>query len=929
MKNSDHIKKIFVISNTHWDREFRFSFEKTRHNLIRMLDTTIDILESDKDYDSFTMDGHTIMIDDYLEQRPERKAQIKKLISGGRLIIGPYYTLAEEFSILQESLVRNLIYGRKTIDKYGGKSGTVAYTPSSWGQTGQLPQILAEFGLDKVMFYRGISHHESDAEWIWEAPDGTKAMASRFAIYARYNWYYQVHRPTYRNRIFEKDYIWGEFNESPFMICDQFTYENKSYDIVAPVANFDDTKLVESIENMVKTEGKHFTSDVFLAMNGHDISVAYPLESHVIKRANELLFGKYEIRHTNLEEFWEESLKTIDKSKLKVLKGERRAYLKEGMWTFLFPSTISARTYLKQKDFSATNKLVYFAEPLSVLSRILKGDSNHGYLDRAWRYLLSNHTHDANGGCAPDAVCNDMEYRYRKVEDIGDIVVEDSMSHITKNLSPINFMKDDLLLVVFNTLSYNRDVVELLNIDIPRVEKASSIAILDANGEEIEFQDLQFSRSDIFIDSIWEVPTIMNSYNVKGYGRFTDIPAMGYKVFKVVVKKAPLMHNRTLITSINSMENAYLKVVINSNGTLDLHNKETGKDYKQLNFLTDEGECGNAWKHVSPIYDRKYNSLSSKANVSISRSGELSSEITSEYEFAVPKDYADGTKRSDELVNMPIKAIYTLDKEAKRLKVKMIINNIAKDHLLRVNFPTGINTEYTFTDTHFDTIKRKIKIPDSTGWAEKAGGAQPLLTFVSMTDDRDTFALMPKGIYEYEAFEDNNNNLSLTLIRACRIKLAVSEEKQTELSDIGIACQGENIFEYSIFAGNHEDREQIIGKMAIESDVPVRIAACGTGQGNLPSQMSFLNNRNSKVQITAFKNAEQGNGSIIRLVNTTNHTQETELEIGFEFSKAFLCSLNEETIEEIGNATNVNSLNTKIIRLSIESKKIVSIFLRY
>ena len=38
------VKKIDVVSNTHWDREFRFSFEKTRHNLLVMLDTTLDIL---------------------------------------------------------------------------------------------------------------------------------------------------------------------------------------------------------------------------------------------------------------------------------------------------------------------------------------------------------------------------------------------------------------------------------------------------------------------------------------------------------------------------------------------------------------------------------------------------------------------------------------------------------------------------------------------------------------------------------------------------------------------------------------------------------------------------------------------------------------------------------------------------------------------
>ena len=176
------VEKIDVVSNTHWDREFRFSFEKTRHNLLVMLDTTLDILESDKKYHSFTMDGHSIMIDDYLEMRPERREQAEKFIKEGRLIIGPYYTLPEEFTISHEALIRNLLFGRETVEKYGGKVPSVAYTPASWGQTGQYPQILSDFGIKYMMFYRGISHHEAPAEYIWKAPDGSEDLASRFAL---------------------------------------------------------------------------------------------------------------------------------------------------------------------------------------------------------------------------------------------------------------------------------------------------------------------------------------------------------------------------------------------------------------------------------------------------------------------------------------------------------------------------------------------------------------------------------------------------------------------------------------------------------------------------------------------------------------------------------------------------------------------------
>ena len=487
------VKKIDVVSNTHWDREFRFSFEKTRHNLLVMLDTTLDILEKDPEYHSFTMDGHSIMIEDYLEMRPERREQIEKFVSEGRLIIGPYYTLPEQFTVSHEALVRNLMMGRETVENFGGKTGTVAYTPSSWGQTGQYPQILVDFGLDKMMFYRGVSHHETPAEYIWKSPDGTKILASRFALYCRYNWYYQVHRAVSRNRVWSKDYKWGEFDEAPFRRADGFVGAAINYDLKAPVAHYDKANLKKAILDMLEEEKGHFTTPVFLGMNGHDISVGFPRESEVIKDAKELFQGELEIEHTNLEKFWEDAKAYMDQDKMTVLEGERRAYLKEGKWTFLFPGTISARTYLKQADFGAYTNLAYYAEPLNAMA----GNDSKNYLNRGWKYLISNHTHDANGGCAPDCVCKDMEYRFRKASDIGELIADDAMVEIAKNLSPEGQKQDVLQLIVYNTLPFERDVIVPLDLEIPK-ELGNGITIDGA-----VLQSITSQKSSIFMDNIW------------------------------------------------------------------------------------------------------------------------------------------------------------------------------------------------------------------------------------------------------------------------------------------------------------------------------------------------------------------------------------------------------------------------------------------
>ena len=892
------VKEIKVVSNTHWDREFRRSFEKTRHNLLVMLDTTLDILENDPDYHSFTMDGHSIMIDDYLEMRPERTEQVKKFVKEGRLIIGPYYTLPEEFTISHEALVRNLMFGRETVEKYGGKVGTVAYTPSSWGQTGQFPQILRDFGLDKMMFYRGISHHEAPAEYIWKAPDGTEVLASRFALYCRYNWYYQVHRAVSRHRVWTKDYIWGEFDEVPFRQADGFVGGGVSYDLKSPVANYDKSVLKKAILDMLEEEKGHFTTPVFLGMNGHDISVGFPLESQVIKDAKELFKGEIDIEHTNLEGFWDAAKKYLDRDKMTVLTGERRSYLKTGKWTFLFPGTISARTYLKQADFKAYTSLAYYAEPLSSVTKVLLDDYSTRYLHRGWKYLISNHTHDANGGCAPDEVCKDMEYRFRKANDIGEIVADDAMAAIAKNLSPEGQDKDAVQLIVYNSLPFKRDAVAELDLEVPS-EFGAGIEI-----EDTKLQAITSEKSSVFIDSIWEVPTILDSMNHRVYAEIKDIPAMGYKTLAIKGSKNALRHATEGIAFNNTLENDKLKVSVNSNGTIDVLYKKTGKEYNGLNYMTSQGEVGNAWKHVSPDFDRKYTSIGENASIAVTENGPLVGSITVNMDFSVPKDCE--KTQNEELVKLPVEIVYTLKAGDDFVGVKVKVDNKAKDHWLRVNFPTDIKTNVSIADSHFDIVKRSVEIPDSTGWVEQAFGTHPLRTFATVTDGENGLAIMPKGLFEYEVFKDGT--MALTLIRACRIKLAVSEEKMTELDDEGVQCPGVRNFEYAI--NFYENDYDSLPNKAADIFAPVKCAVSGRGKGTLPRQQSVFSIDNSKLHVTAVKNAEDNSGIIVRMYNPTEENQSFSFGFGVAAKKISHCKMNEEFIE---NADVKNTIAPKKI----------------
>ena len=912
MKSSDHIQRIRVVSNTHWDREFRRSFEKTRASLVEMLDSTLGLLDADPAFPPFVLDGHAILLDDYLEVRPENTALANRLVAEGRLVLGPWYTLPEQFSISAEALVRNFLVGRERTLAHGGQPNPIAYTPASWGQTGQLPRILADFGCRAMMFYRGLSHDECDAEWVWEGSDGTQVLASRFALYARYNWYYQVHRPARTGRSFSKDYRWGEFPETPVRLSDGLSGAEASYVVTHPHTQYDPQALARGIEAMVTNEGGHFTTDIFLAMNGHDISGAYPLEAQQLADARRLLGDQYDIRGTDLNQYWQELEATLDRAALPVLKGERRSYLRQGMWTFLFPGTISARTSLKLQDREASRSLAGMAEPLAVLAGLFGAAYPQALLNRGWNFLLQNHTHDANGGCAPDAVCLDMAYRYRVANDLASVVQEQSLRHLAEALSPAVLPAGVSTLVAFNTSTQARRTTVRLDLEVPRTDGHAGFAVVAADGTELPLQVISTAKSNCFVDSPWEVPVILDTVKGEVWADLGTLPALGYQSWRVEPRKAFASSHAQ--PSTDTLENAFLVATVNANGTVDLFDKITENLYGGLNYLRDEGEAGNAWRHLPPEQDTVFDSRTVSAVRRVTTAGPLVQAVTVSYAFAVSED-GPGKVRSARLVELPVEITYELRAGEDFLRVTTTVDNRAKDHRLRACFPTDVACEVSVADSHFDVVTRPIAVPDSTGWAETAWGTHPLQTFVALAGSQRGFSLLPAGLFEYEVLEDTAHTLALTLIRACRIRLAVSEEKMTELPDAGIQCPGVNTFSYALrpFAPVAAAPGTDVAAVAARWDLPVRVAVAGAGEGRLPAQFSLLDVSDPVILVDAVKQSQDGTFTVVRLHNTTDRAVDFVLAWNAPVAEVFLAGMDE------GQRTPVPCPPGKTARVSLQA----------
>src|SRR5215212_3278202 len=120
---------LHVVTHTHWDREWYHPAARFRQRLVALID---ELLDAPGDGESFLLDGQAVVLDDYLEVRPERAAELAERLRAGTLEAGPWYVLADELIPSGEALVRNLLAGRRTLRRFRAVAPPVLYCPDSF-----------------------------------------------------------------------------------------------------------------------------------------------------------------------------------------------------------------------------------------------------------------------------------------------------------------------------------------------------------------------------------------------------------------------------------------------------------------------------------------------------------------------------------------------------------------------------------------------------------------------------------------------------------------------------------------------------------------------------------------------------------------------------------------------------------------------------
>jgi alpha-mannosidase len=148
-------RTVYVVPHCHWDREWYQPHELFRWRLVQMIDELLDYMERHPEYVCFNLDGQTIVIEDYLELRPENEGRLRALIEAGRIVIGPWLVQPDEFLPSGESHIRSMQRGIRYAERLGG-SLMIGHCADQFGHIAQMPQIMAQLGLTSACLWRGV-----------------------------------------------------------------------------------------------------------------------------------------------------------------------------------------------------------------------------------------------------------------------------------------------------------------------------------------------------------------------------------------------------------------------------------------------------------------------------------------------------------------------------------------------------------------------------------------------------------------------------------------------------------------------------------------------------------------------------------------------------------------------------------------------------
>ena len=870
---------VHIISHSHWDREWYLPFEQHRMRLVELFDTLFDLFDTGDDYKCFFLDGQTIVIDDYLAIKPENRDKLIKYVKEGRLLVGPWYVLQDEFLTSSESNVRNLLTGLREAKKYGEPT-MVGYFPDAFGNAGQMPQLLKQAGMDAVIFGRGVKPIGPDnevtetgdfesvySEMNWASPDGSELFGILFA-----NWY-------------------SNGNEIPV----------------------DEEEAKRYWEARLNGVRRFASTGEYLLMNGCDHQPVQANLAKAIETARKL-YPDIEFKHSDFPTYIK-AVKENSKNKLSTVTGELTSQQTDGWYTLV--NTSSSRIYLKQMNRKNEVMLSSIAEPLASAASFFGAKVPAHWFDYAWKKLMQHHPHASLCGCSGDEVNREMTTRSEKSMQVTDELIKNSLKTLANAQDTSMFGENEIPFAAFNTSGWDKSGIVDAEIYLSPDYSCRWGQIFEEQ-EKLNVSDwcVKDTAGNLYACAIEDLGVVFDydlpkdafrrpylSRKLRVTFDAPSIPAMG--VCKFALCPVAKVQSGSLITGENVMENDLVKVEIAADGTFTLTDKKSGASRSGLGYYEDTGDIGNEYIYAMPKNTTPILSRGMKADIRIAEDSEFRAVYEIKHKMMIPKSADDTLEkerrhlvefrsrkagRSAELVETEITTTLTLERQNPMLKIKSSLDNQSSDHRLRMMFPSCMDTDTHIADSIFEAAERSNRV--SKEW-QNPSNCQHQQYFAGISDGKIGMTVANIGLNEYEVLPDDNNTIAVTLLRCTG-----------EIGDWGVfptpeaQCIGKTEVELAVMLHAGNSIESGAFAEAYKYQQPILTMQTKVHSGSNDS--ALIDWSGDSLALTSLKPADNGNGNIIRFVNYSGKPTTLKLKVNFPHSEIAHASVTEIADKVLG-----------------------------
>jgi alpha-mannosidase len=728
------------------------------------------MLEHDLSYSRFLLDGQTAVLDDYLEVRPEAVAVLRRLAAQGRVSIGPWAILMDEYMVSGETIVRDLQRGMARATELGGPM-EVGYLPDMFGHVAQMPQILRAAGLEHAVVWRGVPDAISQTAFWWEAPDGSRVRA---------------------------EYLYGSYSNGRDLPDDakQLVGRARGYEL----------ELGDAL----------LQGAAMLLMNGTDHQLPQPGLGRVVAEANSIQ-DDYRFVVTSLPEY----LAGQPSGGIDTWTGE----LRSGARANVLMGVASNRVDVHQACAAAERAIERRAEPLSALL-LPAEDHPDALLDLAWRRLVLNAAHDSSCACSHDEVVDEVLVRYHDARQIGEGLTRDALHQLALRVQapaastivvnpttvergglvearvtgdgsaePVHFVSLDgtacptqVVRVTtgegFSATVVGEKVRWVLELMRGTEFAGSTVAgyevrKLDDGSVEIVFKAAAAGESSV--DDLEELrDEVLRLGGAGATVRFhtllpastevvfmaADVPGFGWRTYTSTPGQGPVPAVRA---GDDTLENEHLRVRVDTgDGTFSVTTVD-GVEVAGCNRYVDGGDGGDTYNYSPPAHDRIIDTPDS-VRVSTVELGPVRGRLLVESTYRWPThcvgDERSCSDRSDDTAPVEVRTWLELRTGEPFVRVHTELFNVCRDHRLRAHFPLPARVDGSDAECAFAVVRRGLE-------AEGGPNEEPLPTFVSRrfvdaSDGEQGLAMLHDGLLEYEVVDGPSGyqELALTLLRA-------------------------------------------------------------------------------------------------------------------------------------------------------------------